>query len=88
MATGIGAVIKPIKIIRRSNSWSLWVFRNTGKAIPREKMNIITDILAQYMLFGDARFEATTTLEYLNQSADCYGALVRYGDHVIFATKN
>ena len=51
-------------------------------------MNIITDILAQYMLFGDARFEATTTLEYLNQSADCYGALVRYGDHVIFATKN
>ncbi len=63
-------------------------FTNTGKAIERKNMNIITDSL-EYTLFKDYRFETTTTMEYISEyGANCYNSILRYGDHVIFAAMN
>ena len=63
-------------------------FKNTGKAIPREKMNIITDS-AEYIIFKNVRFEATTTIGYLSgYGADAYNSITRFGDHMVFATRN
>lgn len=63
-------------------------FKNTGKAIERKEMAIITDS-AEYIIFKNVRFEATTTIGYLSgYGADAYNSIIRLGNHVVFATRN
>ena len=63
-------------------------FTNTGKAIERKDMTIITDS-AEYTLFKDYRFEATTTMEYLSgYGMNCYNSILLLGNHVVFAARN
>lgn len=63
-------------------------FKNTGKAIERKDMNIITDS-AEYTIFNSHRFETTTTMGYLSRyGADAYNSITRFGNHVVFATRN
>lgn len=63
-------------------------FTNTGKAIERKDMSIITDS-AEYTIFKDTRFEATTTMGYLSRyGADAYNSITRLGNHIVFATRN
>ncbi|MCD8013276.1 MAG: hypothetical protein LUG99_08890 [Lachnospiraceae bacterium] len=63
-------------------------FMNTGKAILRKDMTIITDS-AEYTIFKDYRFEATTTMEYLSgYGANCYNSILLLGNHVVFAARN
>ncbi len=63
-------------------------FTNTGKAIERKDMTIITDSL-EYTIFKDYRFEATTTMEYLSEyGMNCYNSILLLGNHVVFAARN
>lgn len=63
--------------------------RNTGKAIERKNMNIITDSSSEYTIFRDYRFETTTTMEYLSgYGANCYNSILLFGKHVAFAARN
>lgn len=63
-------------------------FKNTGKAIERKDMTIITDSL-EYTLFKDYRFETTTTMEYLSEyGANCYNSILLFGNHVVFEARN
>lgn len=63
-------------------------FTNTGKAIERKNMTIITDSL-EYTIFKDYRFETTTTMEYLSgYGANCYNSILLLGNHVVFAARN
>ncbi|MCD8086382.1 MAG: hypothetical protein LUF28_08695, partial [Clostridiales bacterium] len=63
-------------------------FTNTGKAIKRKDMTIIADS-TEYTILKDYRFEAATTMEYLSgYGMNCYNAILRFGNHVIFAAMN